>query len=105
MTKYPPYSLMAAVLVVSEMQEMAKECIENLAAVLQKQGDENIEIIGPTAAGLSRAKDRYRYILYIKAKNEQTMEKMKVEWEAFSRETKWERFCSIQFDLNPLSGY
>lgn len=105
MTKYPPYSEMAAILVTSESKDMAKACIECLAIHLQKQGNKDIEIIGPTEAGLSRAKDRYRYILYIKAKDEQTMEKMKVEWELFSREPRWERCCSIQFDLNPLTGY
>lgn len=105
LANYPPYSMMSAVLVMSEDKRQACDCIQALAETIQSHRKETVEVIGPTEAGLSRAKDRYRYILYVKAKDEGTLTEIKNEWEVFSRDKKWEKSCSIQYDLNPLAGY
>lgn len=102
--QYPPYFEMMAVLVTSTSETQAKTCIEALAEILHNERNTEKSVIGPAAAGLSRAKDRYRFVLYIKGK-EAELVKVK-EWiEVFSRDKKWEKCCSIQVDVNPMSGY
>ena len=62
-------------------------------------------LVGPTEAGLSRAKDRFRYILYVKCNDEASIQYVRQEVEKISRETKWEKLCSVQLDRNPMAGY
>ena len=62
-------------------------------------------MIGPAEAGLSRARDRYRYVLYVKCKDELTVEAVRQETEAVSQEGRWERTCRIQYDRDPMTGY
>ena len=101
---YPPYFEMIAVLVISEREETARNCSEQLAGQIRAGNLPEMSVIGPTAAGLSRAKDRYRYVLYIKGKEEPLTE-VKERIEAFSRDKKWEKSCNVQVDVNPMTGY
>ncbi len=105
MMEYPPFSQMLSVLVQSEKEEEAKECIACLSEELALRYGNEAAVIGPAEAGLFRAKDRYRYSLYIKCREEKGMEGIKNHIERFSRKAKWEKSCSIQYDVNPLSGY
>jgi primosomal protein N' (replication factor Y) len=102
--KYPPYFEMIAVLVTSESETHGKACCEKLAETLRDGRFPALSVIGPTAAGVSRAKDRYRFVLYGKGR-ETELNKVKKWIEVFSRDKRWEKFCNIQVDVNPLSGY
>ncbi len=104
MTGYPPYSYMMAVLVLSEDQQCGKKCIGALAALAGSAGSE-VSVIGPSEAGLSRAKDRFRYVLYVKAAEETAVTEVKHQMEMFSADAEWEKSCSIQYDRNPMSVY
>lgn len=103
MMSYPPYAELAAVLVTSKSEEQAKSCCMRLAALL-KGRKQDLSVIGPTVAGVSRLKDRFRYVLYIRGEETGLMwAKEKID--GFSREKKWEKSCNIQIDVNPLAGY
>ena len=65
----------------------------------------DLAFIGPAEAGLTRAKDRYRVVFYVKSSGEEEILEAKRELEQISLELKWEKSCTIQYDLNPLSGY
>lgn len=105
MALYPPFSLMLAVLVLAEEKTEAEECIQYLAAGISRQAGGTVSVIGPAEAGLKRARDRYRYTMYLKCSDEKTMTEAKNYVEKISRNSKWEKSCSIQYDLNPLTGY
>ena len=105
MTQYPPYTTMVAVLVLSEIKSDAQDCIQLLAKRLKRLPEKGMTLVGPTEAGLSRAKDRFRYILYVKCNDEASIQYVRHEVEKISRETKWEKLCSVQLDRNPMAGY
>lgn len=102
---YPPYRELVAVLVTSASEELAKACSQELASKL-RTACENYPVVvtGPSPAGVRRAKDRFRYVLYVKGEHG-ALNHIKQQTERFSREKKWERSCSIQMDVNPLTGY
>ena len=103
MASYPPYVAMMAVLVLSEEKERAAHFIQTLAGAV---GDrEDVRIVGPAEAGLSRARDRYRYVMYVKCREETILSAVKSELERISRDGKWEKYCSVQYDVDPVSGY
>lgn len=103
--QYPPYSSMAAVLVLSQAEKNAKECVEEIAGVIQQKYANECVLIGPTKAGLSRAKDQYRYLLYVKSSNEVILEQIRKEVELFSYDSKWEKICHVQYDRDPINSY
>ncbi|MBO5487138.1 MAG: primosomal protein N', partial [Eubacterium sp.] len=103
-TGYPPFSQMLSVLVLSEDKKIAWQCIQELAEGLRQQMPETA-LIGPAEAGLTRAKDRYRVVFYVKVATSEDIRNVKGELEQISHERKWEKSCSVQFDWNPLSGY
>lgn len=104
---YPPYRELVAVLVTSESEPLAKECSRELASRLRaagKDGTRPVTVTGPSPAGVRRVKDRFRYVLYVKGE-QGSLNHIKQQTEMFSREKRWEKSCSIQMDVNPVTGY
>lgn len=101
---YPPFTQMLSVLVLSEDKRAVWQCINELSEKL-RQTMPKVILIGPAEAGLTKAKDRYRVVLYVKSSDEDEILKVKWELERISHNSKWEKLCSIQYDWNPLSGY
>ncbi len=102
MMRYPPYAVMLAVLVTAENEKLGMDGIARLAEAAGR-GREETSLIGPAPAGLSRAKDRYRFVLYIRAESEEAICEIKNNLEKESRSLANE--ISVQYDLNPLAGY
>ena len=105
MAQYPPYIQMVSVLVLSADKRMAKACMEALVSSFETNCREEYSLIGPAEAGLSRAKDCYRYILYIKTKEEAVMDEMLRQIERFSVNTEWGKNCHIQYDRDTINSY
>ncbi len=104
MAGYPPCAQMLVVLVMGQDKEGAKKCIHALAEGLAGFS-EKASIIGPAEAGLSRAKDWYRFVMHIKCREEAVIVQIKNELEQISRRGNWEKSYRIQYDRDPLSSY
>jgi len=106
--RYPPVNHILAILVQGEEECVAKQAAERIATVLQKEKkpeDGFGTVSGPVPAGLAKANDLYRFLIYVKsASYERLMEfhrlagKEKLLTESAMK-------CNIQFDFNPLGGY
>lgn len=102
MMRYPPYSIMLAVLLTADTEQEGAKGIGVLAGQIG-QKREGVTLIGPAPAGLSRAKDRYRFVLYVKADSEESIRSVKEELERTGRSLG--NGISVQYDRNPLAGY
>ena len=71
-----------------------------------KKPDEGFGIVsGPVPAGLARANDMYRFLIYVKsAEYERLMEFHRLAAEE-KLLTESSMKCNIQFDFNPFNGY
>lgn len=67
---YPPYYYLALVQVSHEDVMMAADYAQKCVEWLRSNLSFNVSIIGPTAAGISRLQNRYRYQCLIKYKIE-----------------------------------
>ena len=103
--KYPPYSQMAAILILSEEENEAKTLSEKLAENIHSVCGDAVTLIGPSKAGLSRAKDRYRYVLYVKSMDEEAMACVREIAEEANRRVVNQKTCSVQYDRDPVNGY
>ncbi len=100
---YPPASHMLAILIGAMDEEAGKILGQELAGLI-KAAECPVRVIGPSAAAVSRIKDIYRYVLYIKHQEYEELVKVKdlIEEAMNSRESKRE---SIQFDFDPMDNY
>lgn len=76
--EYPPAGRMLTILVVSKDEKRCK----GLAVRLAKEAGAYVHVIGPTPAAVSKVKDYYRYMIYLKSLKEESIRQAKERLEA-----------------------
>lgn len=76
--EYPPAGHMLTILVVSKDEKRCK----GLAVRLAKEAGAYVHVIGPTPAAVSKVKDYYRYMIYLKSLKEEPIRQVKERLEA-----------------------
>ena len=76
--EYPPAGHMLTILVVSKDEKRCK----GLAVRLAKEAGACVHVIGPTPAAVSKVKDYYRYMIYLKSLKEEPIRQAKERLEA-----------------------
>ncbi len=76
--EYPPAGHMLTILVVSKDEKRCK----GLAVRLAKEAGAYVHVIGPTPAAVSKVKDYYRYMIYLKSLKEELIRQAKERLEA-----------------------
>ena len=106
---YPPAANLMAVVLSSKEEEEADASADFLATRIKAWLDENdgselAVVIGPAPAGIAKIKDVYRRVIYLKHGEyglitacKDAMEKAVTADPVFAK-------CTVQFDINPLSG-
>ncbi len=106
--KYPPCGQLLAILVSSQEEEKAAQLVDKLAALAAVLAEEGLEMLGPTKAGISRIKDIYRYVFYVKeAADGLLIAEVKQRMERYlGKDNGQEKGdCMVQFDFNPMISY
>lgn len=65
---YPPYSRLAMVRVSALDERRARACVDELAQVARRAASEQVEILGPSPAPITRLRSHYRFRLMARAK-------------------------------------
>ena len=76
--EYPPAGHMLTILVVSKDEKRCK----GLAVRLAKEAGAYVHVIGPTPAAVSKVKDYYRYMIYLKSLKEEPIRQAEERLEA-----------------------
>lgn len=98
--RYPPFCPMLTIQYMSEDEELIARRLHDLAKLAVRIAEQNrwkMDILGPTDGSISKVKDVYRKVLYIKATNIQQLEQMRKELETAARTDKE---IQIQYDWN-----
>lgn len=95
---YPPVSNILEVLVLSEQRGHAQELADRLAEQMRRY--EQVVILGPAPASLSKAKDVYRYVIYAKCADYRILRQIKNGLEQYMKAQETYRDCRLQFDFN-----
>lgn len=106
--QYPPASHIMVVLITAREEEKVDKAIAHAGAVLKDYISTNqlsSQIIGPAPAGLAKAKDIYRSVIYIKEGNYNLLVDIKNYLEGYFNYSAQFAGCSLQFDFNPMSTY
>lgn len=102
---YPPARNLLAILVTSLEEEKLNDFSEKIKRRIMAEAIENIVIIGPAQASVSKIQDYYRKVIYIKHENYDILTKVKDSIERFVKDQKKNQECYIQFDFNPINTY
>jgi primosomal protein N' (replication factor Y) len=102
MMHYPPETQMLMLLAEGPDDAGTLAAIHKMKAMIGTADFGTVEIIGPTKASLSKGKDMYRYVLYMKHQQENELIRLKDFLEGY---LKWSgQFQNIyfNFDFNPV---
>lgn len=105
MMGYPPAAFMLGIYLSGPEEEFLAEQAKRLGNIIRRFHTEGLAIIGPAVAALSRKKDMYRMVIYLKHMEETVLlhVKNRIE-EILENEAVWQKIY-IQFDYNPLNAY
>lgn len=98
MLQYPPISNILGVLVLSVNEASA----DNLAKVLSDRMRlyEDVNVLGPTEAAISKAKDIYRRVVYGKCTDYNILCSIKDQFEEFMKDNDRYKDCRLIFEFN-----
>ena len=105
--QYPPVAHMLAVQVFATVQEDGKRLSKYLAVQTIRLADNShemsdIQVIGPSPAGIGKIKDIYRFVFYIKNKNYEKLIEVKDRLEHILQMMEL-KGIHIQFDFDPMN--
>ena len=92
---------MLSVLVLSKDEGKAIGITEELAKDLKNRFD-NLHLIGPAPAGISKINDMYRYQFYVKDSDEERLDEMKSLLEEKTKADAYKKDF-IQIDYDPMN--
>ena len=105
MMGYPPAAFMLGIYLSGSEEEFLEKQAERLGNAIQRLCTEGLVVIGPAVAALSRKKDMYRMVIYLKHMEETVLLHVKNQIERIlEQEAVWNKIY-IQFDYNPLNAY
>lgn len=103
---YPPVLHMLVIWCLSEDSVQLEKACLGLAEMLQKQlMGEKAQLIGPSDATISKIKDSYRKVIYIKAGLYGLLVQLKDKIEQFLPGHPEFQRVTVQFDFDPMSGF
>ena len=106
--QYPPAAHILLLLVTSKEEERADRAVAFMAEAIKdyiKTNKSTLQIIGPAPAGLAKAKDIYRRVIYSKDEDYDQLVRFKNYLEGYFSYSEQFVGCNLQFDFNPMSSY
>ena len=105
MMNYPPAAHLMALYLMSEDEEALNRGAVRLKALAMSHTRREIALIGPSDAGLSKLKDVYRKVLYLKCTEMNYLTEWKEWLEAELPKEKQLSTFNIQFDMDPVNPF
>ncbi|MCR5100826.1 MAG: primosomal protein N' [Butyrivibrio sp.] len=105
---YPPVAHMMAVQIWAKDEQDGVRQANRLRAVMEQRKGNSTVIIGPASAAISRIKDIYRMVIYVKDKDYDVLIDIKdilEEYLAQMAKTEDVSGLQVQFDFDPVNGF
>lgn len=105
MMNYPPAAHLMALYLMSEEEEALNRGAERLKVLAAAHTRKEIALIGPSDPGLSKLKDVYRKVMYLKCTEIAYLTEWKEWLEAELPKEKLLSTFNIQFDMDPVNPF
>lgn len=101
---YPPYCHMLSIQITGEIEAEAEKKAKMLADFVKAQKYE-VMIFGPQDAGISKIKDVYRKVVYLRHTDYDLLIEIKDKIEKLLLDSNKYRSAHVSFDFNPMNGF
>lgn len=98
---YPPFGVLASVMVRGAREEEARERSAALGRLLLPP-PEGLKVLGPAAAAVARLKNEYRYQMLLKAASRKRLNEILCELRRFASDEKWNP-AALVVDVDPVT--
>ena len=105
---YPPYGHMLAILIQADQKTdafLAHKRIRRMLEVSQDKENDPVQILDPGPAVISKIRDVYRYVLYLKHRSPQRLTDLRSRLENVIDHHELFAGIRVQFDLDPMNTY
>lgn len=100
-----PVETMMGIYLSAGDQELLEEKTKALGIFIREMQQQEVLMIGPADAALTRLNDRYRKVIYLKSRQEEKLLLIKNKTEHYlEMDAGWEKI-RVQFDMNPFQAY
>jgi primosomal protein N' (replication factor Y) len=105
--QYPPACQMMVIFVGCSDQNTGEVAADMLGKAIRKPEiiKEGVTVIGPSKAAITKIKDVYRHVIYVKHTDYQVLVWIKDRLEVYMEENKIFEKALVTFDFNPMIGY
>ena len=98
MLGYPPCKAMLRVMISAEKKEECEENLQKIAKWISRRYAGKVSVLGPSAGGLRKRKDRFHWQLMIKGAETETLLGIKEEITAWMENR--QHSCYVQYELD-----
>lgn len=103
--EYPPAYAMLGIYLSCPQEELLEKQTQTLGAHILSMKREGVTMVGPADAMLTKKKDIYRKVIYLKHKMSDALIELKEELEkTMEKDSVWQKVI-VQFDFNPLNAF
>ena len=105
---YPPYGHMMAILILAERKDqafLAHDRIRRMLEISQEKEDDPVRIMDPGPAMISKMRDEFRYVLYLKHRDTGRLTDLRKRLENVVETHDLFSGIRVQYDLDPMNVY
>lgn len=103
--EYPPAYVMLGIYLSCPQEELLRKQTRSLGAYILSLKTEGVTMVGPADAMLTKKKDIYRKVIYLKHKQSDVLTELKEKLEnMMEKDPVWQK-VTVQFDFNPLNAF
>ena len=103
--RYPPHYHMLVILCAAKVEEVATESAKMLSEALRAEKRKGISVLGPSDAAVSKVNDIYKKVIYLRAKEYDSLVEMKDFVEKKVKDHTAFKNTIVQFDFDPMNGF
>ena len=100
---YPPCAHMLMVTAESADDEAAAQAMQAIREQIGRLTDGEISILGPSRAVITKVRDLYRYVIYMKHSDDQKLIKLRMQMEEYLKRSGTDKKIYFSYDLDPIS--
>ncbi len=100
---YPPAGHMLMITAESADDEAAARAMQEIRELTARSGGRAIRILGPSRGMITKVRDLYRYVIYMKHSDDQMLIRLRMQIEEYLQRSGTDKKIYFSYDLDPIS--
>ena len=100
---YPPAGHMLMITAESADDEAAAKAMQEIREITARSAGRRVRILGPSRGMITRLRDLYRYVIYIKNSDDQELIRLRMQIEEHLQRSGTDKKIYFAYDLDPIS--